>query len=295
QIDPALTSVVMVSHYTGPALDRAIAAVLAQTAPVELIVVNNGNPPDIEARLAARAKEEPRLQLLTGHGNAGLGKGCNMGAEVARGGHLLFMRADSLPPPDAVARMRKLAEGGKHPVLLGARIVDENGIEIRESRRPFLTPILAFLEYLNAGRYVPKFRLYLHNDPVPEAPVPVPAVSGAFLFVAAKDFKRIKGFSEGCFTAIADMDFCLQHHRAEGKTYFVPGVVVKRAGTSQPPDYVLLERKRARSESHYFHENFGHAYTQPALWVLDVLLWGRFGLRFLHFRRDRARAKLAVS
>ncbi|MCC7260564.1 MAG: hypothetical protein IT567_05990, partial [Alphaproteobacteria bacterium] len=41
------TSVVMVSYHTGPILWLALESVLVQPGLKELILVNNGNPPDI--------------------------------------------------------------------------------------------------------------------------------------------------------------------------------------------------------------------------------------------------------
>ena len=279
QIDPALTSVIMVSCYTGPTLERAVAAVLAQTESVELIVVNNGNPPEVEAALAAKAREEPRLRLVTGQGNVGLGKGCNMGARVARGSFLLFLRPDSLLPPDAVALMRKQAAQCKSPFMLGARLMGDRDKDLREARRPLLTPLIAFVELLGLAAFFPKLCLNLHKESLPPTAAPTPAISGAFMFLAARDFWRLKGFDSYYFTSIADMDFCLRFRRAEGEIYFVPGVVVKRAGMLRHPDSDFQVKKRAQGTVHYFHENFGHAYPQPVLWLLDALIWMRPGLR----------------
>src|SRR3954452_2522222 len=62
-------SIVMVSFYTGPELDEAIDAALAQDIDLELILVDNGNPDEVTADLKARALADPRLNVLTGHGN----------------------------------------------------------------------------------------------------------------------------------------------------------------------------------------------------------------------------------
>ena len=63
-------SLVMVSYMTGEVLFSALDAVLApdQEALLELILVDNGNPPQTVEELKRRAKTEPRLKIINGHG-----------------------------------------------------------------------------------------------------------------------------------------------------------------------------------------------------------------------------------
>ena len=56
----ALTSVVMVSYYTGPILFEAIERILNQGVPTELILLDNGNPPDVIEKLKSLASTQPR-------------------------------------------------------------------------------------------------------------------------------------------------------------------------------------------------------------------------------------------
>src|SRR5262245_18009712 len=144
----SLTSVVMVSFHTGPVLFEAIASVLAQTVPVELCLVDNGNPPDIVARLQGMAAADPRIRFITGHGNVGFSKGCNTGARAAIGEYLLFLNPDSKLPPDALAKLQTHAVSLKRPYLLGARLLDEDGRDQRGCRRALLTPATALVEAL---------------------------------------------------------------------------------------------------------------------------------------------------
>ena len=93
---PGEVTVVMVSYRTGPVLAQAIDAVLApdQTGVGELILVDNGNPPEVASALAHRGDADPRLRLISGHGNVGYARGCNLGAREARGRYLLLLNPD---------------------------------------------------------------------------------------------------------------------------------------------------------------------------------------------------------
>lgn len=273
--DPNLTSVIIVSHHSGPGLDLAVESVLAQTAPVELIIVNNGNAPDVETRLAARAGTEPRLQLLTGHGDVGFAKGCNLGARAAHGGFFLFLQADGLLPSDAVSRLRDLVIRSKQPCLLGTRLVNKKGKDHPAARQEILTPLRAFVHFLELAQTFPAYRLAIPEEPLPPSPVAVPAISGSFAYLAAKEFWRHKGFDERYATTLAVMDFCLRLRRAEGKIYFIPGIEVRMETAADCAQILLHEAKGVKDGILYFHENFGHAWTQPLLWLLYAVLWVR--------------------
>ena len=90
QTTAPVVSIVMVSYHTGPILKTSIESVLKQTLPFELILVDNGNPPDMRQSLAALADSNERVHLHVGHGNVGFAKGCNIGARNAKGDYILL-------------------------------------------------------------------------------------------------------------------------------------------------------------------------------------------------------------
>src|SRR5262249_49612244 len=96
-------SIIMVSYHTGPILFASVRAALKQKNLAQVILVNNGNAPDVLARLQQMALTEPRLVIISGQGNAGFAKAANIGTEKATGAFLLFLHPDCLLPPDALA------------------------------------------------------------------------------------------------------------------------------------------------------------------------------------------------
>ncbi|MDD3288075.1 MAG: glycosyltransferase family 2 protein [Alphaproteobacteria bacterium] len=270
-----LTSVISVTYHTGPVLDKLIASVLASTVPVELVLVNNGNPPEIEAKLKALADSTPQMKFITGHGNVGFAKGCNLGAKAAKGNFLLFLNPDSMLPPDGVEKLYAEEAKLKPPFMLGARLLDGNGKDQRGCRRALLTPKTAFIEALHLYKFFPKIRLNLHEEPLPETTVPMPAISGAFMFLSTKSFWNINGFNEKHFLHVEDLDFCYRFRQSGGEIYFVPSLVVTHIGGTSSTTNEFLEKQKARGFIRYFHENFNHEYPQPILWALDLAILAR--------------------
>ena len=265
----------MVSYHTGAVLDQAIASVLAQTEPVELCLVDNGNPPDIVAKLQSLAAADPRIKFVTGHGNVGFSRGCNTGARNATGDFLLFANPDSVLPPDAVLKLKHHAGNLKRSFMIGARLLDDDGMDQRGCRRALLTPKTALIEALHLGCWFPRERLNFNHEPVPAAITPMPAISGAFMFLMREDFWAINGFDEGYFLHVEDLDICLRFRRSGGEIYFAPDVVVTHVGGTSKATKAFIEKHKARGFIRYFHNNFGNEYPAFVLWLLDLAVWGR--------------------
>ncbi len=280
-------SVVMVSYWTGPVLFAAIEAVLAQNQEgvVELIMVDNGNPPVVTEELARRAKIEPRLRLVSGHGNIGFTRGCNIGARRAVGRYLLLLNPDCCLGPGAIPAL--LAEAsvlGDH-WMLGCRVVNPDGSEQRGSRRALLTPYTALVEAFRLDMLAPRLfrrhRLNHHDEPPPNGTVRIPAISGACMMLPAATFHAVGGQDEGYFLHVEDLDLCLRLHRAEIPVYYVPHIEAVHQLSSSQANPVLVEWHKARGFLHYFRTHF-----RGPLWVL---LWGplsigilaRFGIKAL--------------
>jgi len=278
-VNQSLTSVVIVSYHTGPVLFEAIASVLAQTAPVELLLIDNGNPPEASDKLRTLALQDARLHLFNGQGNVGFSKGCNMGAHAAQGETLLFLNPDSVLPPDTISKLNEHGARLKRPYMIGARLVGADGKDQRGCRRAALTPMTACVEALNLGVLFPQMRFNRHHEPLPTTLMQIPVISGAFMFLPREDFWNMGGFDEHYFIHVDDLDLCLRFRRKGGEIWFAPDIKATHfAGTSKA-NRAVLERHKARGFMHYFHKNFGSQYPKPFLWLLDAAIWVRMGVR----------------
>ena len=276
----------MVSYRTGSVLFPAIEAVLApdQEGVVDLILVDNGNPPETASDLARRAEAEPRLVVVGGHGNVGFARGCNHGARRARGRYLLLLNPDCRLGRGAVpALLAEAARLGDH-WMLGCRVLNPDGSDQRGSRRALLTPRTALVETFRLDRLAPqrlrRHRLNHHDRPLPARTARVPAVSGACMMLPAATFRAVGGLDEGYFLHVDDLDLCLRLHRAGVPIYFTPHVeAVHHAGSSQAsPTWV--EWQKTRGFLRYFVKHFR---TSPSFLLLAPLIAAgaltRFGIK----------------
>ena len=282
---PGEVSVIMVSYRTGPVLAPAVDAVLApdQEGVGELILVNNGNSPGVTTALARRMATEPRLRLISGHGNVGYARGCNLGAREARGRHLLLLNPDCCLKPGAVPTLLSEAAALGDDWMLGWRVRNPDGTDQRGSRRALLTPLTALVEAFRLDRLSPtlfqRHRLSQHETALPEGTARVPAISGACMMLPATTYRAAGGLDEGYFLHVEDLDLCLRLHRAGIPIYFAPHVeAVHHASTSRTYP-LLIEWHKTRGFLRYFGLHYGRLRWLPVLVPLAAATFGRLGLR----------------
>jgi len=279
-------SAIVVTYFTGPVLARTIASLKAQPDIAEIIIVDNGNWTDAVVRAAALDVESPedngpRIEIMSGHGNVGFAAACNLGARQAASTYLLFLNPDAILPSGGAAQL--LADGieKEHPWMIGAKLVDPDGIEQVGSRRTTLTPWRAFVETLKLYRFAPRHpyfrRFNLHADPCPDDVIPVPVTSGACFLIPAADFAIVDGFDEKYFLHVEDVDFCLRFGNAGGTVYFDPHVEVTHFKGSSRASRIGIEFHKTKGMQLYFQRHFSAVYPPVFLWIVNVFLWLRLG------------------
>lgn len=260
-------SVIMTTYQTGEVLKYAVESVLGQKNLAELIVVDNGNPEEMMSWLRDLDKAQKKVKLITGQGNIGFAKACNMGAREASGDILLFLNPDSLLPKDALKTFAKALDANEDAWAVGPRLRNPDGTEQRGSRRRLLSPHTAVAECLRLDVALGWDRMNMHEDPLPEEVVEVPAISGACTAIKRDKFEELKGFDEEYFLHVEDLDLYRRINDARGKILFIPDLdVVHLQGTSST-SFFFVEWQKALGFIHYFDK-----FENKVMWALMTAL-----------------------
>ncbi|MEM6746414.1 MAG: glycosyltransferase family 2 protein [Pseudomonadota bacterium] len=287
-------SIIMVSYHTGPVLRRSVEAALASSAVGEVILVDNGNPDLVVEDLKAWSAEEPRLALLSGHGNIGFAAACNRGAAVAQGDRLFFLNPDAVLAEDAVEELQRVADEQQGPLwAVGPKLLNPDGSEQQGGRREILTPWNAFVEasrlYKLAPRH-PRFqRFNSHEAERLDDVTAVPCLSGAAFMVPREAYDALGGFDAGYFLHVEDIDFFLRLGEAKGRILYVPQAEVHHFKSSSRIDPLHIERLKKQSLNRYFARHYIGIYPKGFLTLLRGMLWLSFGFRVTTFRLRRWR------
>lgn len=254
--DPsAEISVIMVVYMTGPALFTSIARVLADPDVDDFVIVDNGSTEADQARLFAISQTDDRIRLLQGHGNIGFARGANLGASAARGRFLVFLNPDAFLEAGCVRNLADTARNQPSPCIVGARVLNEDRSEQRGARRYEVTPVTTLLSFTRLAEHVPflrKFEIHLEDEPLPEAPLSVPVISGACFGVSRADFRRLKGFDGGFFLHVEDIDLCWRARAMGGAVLFHPTAEVVHLGHTSLVEPFFVEWFKGQGLARYF-------------------------------------------
>jgi N-acetylglucosaminyl-diphospho-decaprenol L-rhamnosyltransferase len=256
-----LTSVVVVSHRSLATLPDCLAAVLASTAPVEVIAVDNGSDDGSAALLAGLAGGEPRLRVIANADNRGFGAACNQGAQQANGDALLLLNPDAFVPVDALARLRTVL--GLDPTigLLGCSVVDAGGRPHGPQRRREPTWRRSLMSLTGLARLERRWPALAGVERPPPATMTtvieaVDAVNGALMLLPTGLFRSLGGFDEGFRLHAEDLDLC-RRVRAAGRTVAIaPAIAVRHiGGVSGRRRPLWVEWQKTRSMWRYFRKH----------------------------------------
>lgn len=266
----ARISAIVVTYHSGEILRACLKGLLAAPACAEIVLVNNGNPDAVLEELANWAGREPRLKLITGHGNIGFSRACNLGARAAACPVLVFVNPDCVVETGTLAKLAALADTDVAS-LIGGHICDEQGLEQRGARRGTLSLWSACVSFAGLGRPGPEAGIWRdfnrNREPMPVAPIEVPVVSGALMATRSDSFRRIGGFDEAYFLHVEDIDLCHRYGLGGGKVMFDPAARATHiGGTSQAASW-RVETAKLQSFLYYFWK-----YARPPFGHLCVLL-----------------------
>ncbi|MEM8935835.1 MAG: glycosyltransferase family 2 protein [Pseudomonadota bacterium] len=276
--DSSAVSAIVVSYFTGPLLARSLQSLRRQTAIQEIVLVDNGNPPDAIEAAISQSSGAP-VKLLSGHGNIGFAAACNKGADAAKGPLLLFLNPDAIMPDDGLKELLGISAALTPPWMVGAKLIDPDGAEQQGSRRGVLSPKTAMIEATKLYKLwadAPRFNL--HTTPTPTALAPIETLSGAFFLLPKAGYLSIGGMDEDYFLHVEDVDFCRRFRAAGGKIYYEPSVEIVHFKSSSRADPLKVEAQKTESLCLYFKNHYSRPYTRVGVWFIKIGLWALYGL-----------------
>ena len=278
---PGLTSVVTVNFNAGPLLIDSARAVLVSSAPVELIVVDNGSTDGSVSALRA-AVVDPRLTVIEAGANLGFARGSNVGIRASHGDEILLLNPDCIIETDTVERMRAVMEAHPEAGMAGCLIRNPDGTEQAGCRRAVPTPWRSLVRTFGLARVFPHHRrlfddFVLAGRPLPDVPTPMEAISGAFMHVRRSALDEVGLLDEAYFLHCEDLDWCMRFRGAGRPILFVPDVaVVHHKGHSSRDRPVRVLWHMHRGMVRFYGKFFRHQYPRPLMWLVFAGVWLRF-------------------
>lgn len=251
-------SAIVVSYHTGEPLLTCLAALENEPAVDEIILVNNGNPVEMLERVEDANENSRKLKITGGGVNRGFAAGVNLGVASASGDRMLIINPDAVLQPGSVVALEVAIGGAAEPAIVGGKIYGLDGKEQRGGRRRRLTIRSAAATFLGLGwlRAVnPAFvSINRNNEPEPDGPVPMDAVSGALMYMSASSFRRLGGFDEGYFMHVEDLDLCRRAEADGGSVIYTPHASALHFGATSEAPSLFVEKHKGAGFNRYFRK-----------------------------------------
>lgn len=268
---PPDIAVVIVTYRSAETIVDCLRRLRAADGVAEIRVVDNGSDDGTLDLVQRIALQDARLRFIANPDNPGFAVACNQGARDSTAPWLAFVNPDCLVETDVLARLRAHARACTREPLLGADLVDEQGVRDGAARRR--DPDFAAMLRSPAAR-----RLDIAVDPAATLQA-VPAISGAVMFMPRALFERIGGFDQGYRLHAEDLDLCRRAREAGAFVAVandVPIVHVRGVSSRSRPWFV--EWHKHRGLARYFLRFEASRRGWPLRLLVLATIWARFPL-----------------
>ena len=273
-------SIIIINYNAGALLTVCVRAGLEQAR--QVIVVDNASSDTSLTDLESSFPAESRLCVIRAGRNLGFAAGCNIGIKAASESYILFLNPDCVLGTGSLKRMIQVLEADSHTGMVGGLLINPDGSEQRGSRRAVPTPwrsfVRAFGLYRFANRY-PRlfFDFYLHNQPLPDAPIAVEAISGALMLVRWKAIEDVGFWDDGYFLHCEDLDWCMRFRQKGWNIFFVPDATVAHAlGTCSRSRPIFVEWHKHKGMMRFYRKFYQQQYHGLLMWLVALSVWLRF-------------------
>jgi GT2 family glycosyltransferase/nucleoside-diphosphate-sugar epimerase len=276
-----LVSVIIVNFNAGPLLTRCVESVLASAVPVEVFIADNNSKDGSLDEVRERFPVSRRFQIVENGRNLGFAKACNLGVQRTTGKYLLFLNPDCIIEPRGIGRIVEVMKANPDAGMAGCLLRNPDGSEQAGCRRYIPTPWRSLVRILNLSRIFKNdpdiSSIDLAAQPLPGEPMPVEAISGAFMFVRRSALQKVGLLDDGYFMHCEDLDWCMRFHGAGYRILFVPDVeVVHAKGTCSASRPIRVEFYKHRGMVRFYRKFFWRRYPVVLMYLVVPAVWVRF-------------------
>lgn len=205
-------AVVILTYNSRGFLDECLASVARLTAPVDVVVADNGSTDGTLAHLRAHW---PAVRALDLGRNWGFAEGYNRALAEVTAEWLVLLNPDAQLAPDWLTRLLDFAASQPQAVCLGGKLLFTGsavqGRVLQSTGACFTDAGTAFeLGWGEPDRGQ-------HEQARPTASIP-----GAALLMRAEIFRALGGFDPAYFTYLEDVDLCWRAWLAGHEVWYVP-------------------------------------------------------------------------
>ena len=292
-VTPAISTII-VNYNAGAGLVSCIQSVIDQVC--EVILVDNASRDNSIALAEVQFAGDARLRVIRNDTNLGFAAACNIGARAAQYPYWFFLNPDCICTDGSVAELYRVLTTNPDTGMVGGLLLNLDGSEQAGGRRLTPTPSRTLVSAFGLRGFAKRWPellvdFNLHQQPLPDAPISVEAISGACMLVKPEAVAAVGLWDDEYFLHCEDLDWCMRFVRAGWDILFVPSAPITHVqGVCSKSRPLFVEWHKHRGMTRFYRKFFRLSYSRPLLWLVITAIWSRFSLiAFTTFLRKLAR------
>ena len=216
-------SIIIVNYNVKFFLEHCLLSVIKACREVtaEIIVIDNNSTDGSKEYLSPKF---PSVKFIWNNVNEGFGKANNKAVSIASGERILFLNPDTILPENCLKDCLSFFGKNENCGAVGVRMIDGNGIFLKESKRCLPTPASGLFKMIGLAKLFPGsplFAKYYAGDLLERENKKVEVLAGAFMMLSKKAFEVTKGFDESFFMYGEDIDLSYRIINAGLQNYYL--------------------------------------------------------------------------
>lgn len=240
-------SVIIVSYNTRKVTKKCLRSLFEYTRGInfEVIVVDNASSDGSLPMLRAFKRKHP-IRLIAAKKNLGFGRANNRGAKIALGKYLLMLNSDTVFTTNTLRIALDEAKAIKDLGVYSCRLTNKDGTT-QPTGGFFPTPLRVltwqlFIDDLPLVKYW--FRPVHPDQSWYERELEFDWLTGAFMLIPARVFKKVNGFDEKIFMYVEDTDICYRIKSLGKQIIYSPTTSITHLGGASGGSGLVAEAKQ---------------------------------------------------
>lgn len=275
---PYLIDAIIVNYNAGALIKACVSSLRTCPNVSKIIIVDNAS---IDNSLV-EVEGLSNVFIIQNDRNMGFATACNLGMSQSSANYLLFINPDCSFSSGTLQYILNVLISGDMIGMAGGLLSNQDGSEQAGSRRAIPTPWRSFVRAFGLNRLETRwprlfFDFFLHQQPLPNQPIEVEAISGACMLVKREAIDDVGLWDEEYFLHCEDLDLCMRFRQKGWKIFFVPDAKITHiAGSCSKSRPIFVEWHKHKGMLRFYRKFFRHQYPGVLMWLVVLGVGFRF-------------------
>ena len=261
-------SIIIISYNTKETTLSCLRSVVKslRNSPIkyEILVVDNastdGSLEEIQ-NFKLKTQNKFQIQIIQNIQNVGFARANNQAVKLAVGNHILLLNSDTVVIDDAIPCMYNFFVQNTRVHFLGPKLFNQD-MTPQASSAPFYTLPIVFAALFLKGDH------WGVSRSSPDKTIETDWVSGACIMTKKEYYDKIKGFDEGIFMYMDEVDLLYRAKKAGFNTYFYPQAHFIHLGSSSSKGKTYPILQVYKGFLYFYRKHYSHL----SLILLKIML-----------------------